>query len=68
MPNVLASASTAATSAEILEQTGSLITWAISQFTAIISWATGNPYVLLLLCMFIAGFAVSLLARVIYSL
>lgn len=65
MTSVLASATT---SAQILEQAGALITWAITQFTAIITWATGNPYVLILLCMFIAGFAVSLLARVIYSL
>lgn len=65
MTSILASATT---SAQILEQAGALITWAITQFTAIITWATGNPYVLILLCMFIAGFAVSLLARVIYSL
>lgn len=68
MVGVLASSTTAATSASILEEAGSLITWCITQFTAIISWATGNPYVLILLCMFIAGFAVSMLARVIYSL
>lgn len=63
---LLLSASTG--SAAILETAGDLITWAITQFTAIITWAIGNPYMIILLCMFIAGFAVSLLARVIYSL
>lgn len=58
----------ATTSANILSTAGDLITWCITQFTAIISWAIGNPYVVILLCMFIAGFAVSMLARVIYSL
>lgn len=64
---IVATAS-AVTSASILETAGSLITWCLTQFTAIISWATGNPYVIILLVMFIAGFAVSMLARVIYSL
>lgn len=68
MYGILASASSATTSAAILEQAGSLLTWALTQFTAIITWMTGNPYAILLLVMFIVGFAVSLLARVIYSL
>lgn len=66
--NAIVATSAATTSASILETAGSLITWCLTQFTAIISWATGNPYVIILLVMFIAGFAVSMLARVIYSL
>lgn len=56
------------TSASILSTAGDLITWALSQMTAIINWCMGNPYVIILMVMFIAGFAVSMLARVIYSL
>lgn len=62
------SSSGATTSAQILEQAGALLTWALTQFTAIITWMTGNPYGILLLVMFIVGFAVALLARVLYSL
>lgn len=67
MNPVVAAASTP-TSASILETAGSLITWCLTQFTAIVNWAIGNSYVIILLVMFIAGFAVSMLARVIYSL
>ena len=56
------------TSASILETTGSLITWTLTQATAIINWCMNNPYVIILMVMFIAGFAVSMLARIVYSL
>lgn len=59
---------TAVTSETILTQAGALLTWVLEQATAIISWMIGNPYAILLLVMFIAGFAVSMLARIIYSL
>lgn len=65
---VLASGSSGASSAQILEQAGALLTWCLTQFTAIIAWMIGNPYGILLLVMFIVGFAVALLARVLYSL
>lgn len=67
MNPVVASGSTV-TSSTILETAGNLITWCLTQFTAIVNWAIGNPYVIILLVMFIVGFAVSMLARVIYSL
>lgn len=58
----------AVTSESILNQATALLQWAISGFTSLMSWALGNPYMIILLVMFIVGFAVSLLARVIYSL
>ena len=58
----------APTSATILDQATALLTWALSCFTSIISWMIGNPYAIILVVMFIVGFAVSLLARVLYSL
>lgn len=60
--------SAAPTSANILETTGDLISWVLTQATAIINWCMGNPYVIILMVMFIAGFAVSMLARIVYSL
>ena len=65
---IVASGASGVTSASILETAGSLVTWCITQFTAIIGWALGNPYMIILMVMFIAGFAVSMLSRVIYSL
>lgn len=59
---------TGVTSASILKTGGELLSWVLTQGTAIITWAIGNPYVVILLVMFIAGFAVSMIARIIYSL
>ena len=59
---------TTPTSASILEQATALLTWALTCFTSIINWMIGNPYAIILIVMFIVGFAVSLLARVLYSL
>ena len=56
------------TSASILSTAGDLLAWVLEQGTAVITWALGNPYMIILLVMFIAGFAVSMLARIIYSL
>lgn len=59
---------TAGTSETILTTAGNLLAWVLEQGTAIITWALGNPYMIILLVMFVAGFAVSMLARIIYSL
>ena len=67
MPGILASASTV-TSESILTTAGDLLSWVLTQATAIISWCLGNPYMIILMVMFIAGFAVSMLARIVYSL
>lgn len=58
----------ATTSEDILNQATALLQWVLTQATAIISWMIGNPYTIILLVMFIAGFGVSMLARIIYSL
>lgn len=60
--------SAAPTSSSILETAGSLLTWVLTQATAIVNWGLGNPYVIILMVMFIAGFAVAMMARIIYSL
>lgn len=60
--------SAAPASDSILTTAGSLITWVLTQATAIITWGLGNPYVIILMVMFIAGFAVAMMARIIYSL
>lgn len=65
---VHASSSSITTSSGILEESTTLLTWALTSMTSIINWAINNPYVIILLVMFIVGFAVSMLARVIYSL
>lgn len=54
--------------ASILSTAGDLMTWVLAQGSAILDWAVKNPYVIILLVMFIAGFAVSMIARIIYSL
>lgn len=61
-------ASSGVTSASILETGTSLLTWALSSMTSIMTWALENPYMILVMLMFIVGFVVSLLVRVIYSL
>lgn len=55
-------------SVELQESAGSLIDFALTSGTAILDFAVNDPLVAILLVMFIAGFSVVLLARVIGSL
>lgn len=66
MTGMLLSAS-GGSSATILTQATAVITWALEQWTAFIGWMIGNPYAILLLTMFIIGFAVALMVRVLHS-
>lgn len=61
-------ASESGTSSTVLKAASDLLSWVLDQGTAIITWALGNPYAVILLVMFIAGFAVAMLARILYSL
>lgn len=61
-------ASESGTSSTVLKAASDLLSWVLEQGTAIITWALGNPYAVILLVMFIAGFAVAMLARILYSL
>lgn len=45
-----------------------LLTWVLSSSTSIVTWIVGNPLALLLACMFITGFAVSMLMRILHSI
>ena len=45
----------------------SLLTWAITSFTSIVTWMLGNPLALTFIAMFVIGFAVALLVRVLRS-
>lgn len=46
----------------------SLLTWALSSFTSIVTWVLGNPLATTIAVMFVVGFAVSLLVRVLHSM
>lgn len=61
-------ATSGTTSATILSEATSLLTWALTSATSIINWCIGNPYMIILMVMFIVGFAVSMLSRIVYSL
>lgn len=51
----------------ITEGATSLLTWAITSFTSIVTWMLGNPLALTFISMFVIGFAVALLVRVLRS-
>lgn len=51
----------------ITEGATSLLTWAITSFTSIVTWMLGNPLALTFIAMFVIGFAVALLVRVLRS-
>lgn len=48
----------------ILEGATSLLTWSLTSFSSIVTWIIGNPLALTFTVMFIVGFAVALLVRV----
>lgn len=47
---------------------GDMLEFAITQGTQVVNWILGNPYTLAMLGMFIGGFAVSMIARIVYAL
>lgn len=57
-------ATAAPTMGDITTGATSLLTWALSSFTSIVSWMIENPLALTFTVMFIVGFAVALLVRV----
>lgn len=66
MPMVLATDT--ATMSTITAGATELLTWVLTAATSIVTWVVGNPLALLLACMFITGFAVSMLMRILHSI
>ena len=64
---VLAASAATPTLSTITEGATSLLTWAITSFTSIVTWMLGNPLALTFIAMFVVGFAVALLVRVLRS-
>ena len=60
-------ASSASTIGGILELAGELVTWLITQMTALISFITGQPIILIGCIISIAGLAVGMLMRIWHS-
>lgn len=54
-------------SAGVLTTTTSVLTWATTSMTSITTWLIGNPLGQIYLAMFIIGFAVALMFRVLHS-
>lgn len=69
MNSIIYAASSSTTSIEgVTGGATSLLTWALSSFTSIVQWVLGNPLALTIAVMFVVGFAVSLLIRVLHSI
>lgn len=64
---LLTASSTAPDIGVITTGATSLLTWAITSFTSIVSWMLSNPLALTFIAMFVIGFAVALLVRVLRS-
>lgn len=65
--SLLASSTTASIDA-VTSGASDLLTWALSSFSSIVTWVLGNPLALTIAVMFVVGFAVSLLVRVLHSI
>lgn len=63
----LSASGSAPTVSTVTDGATSLLTWAISSFTSIVTWMLGNPLALTFIAMFVVGFAVALLVRVLRS-
>lgn len=64
---VLAATGSGPSISTITEGATSLLTWAITSFTSIVTWMLSNPLALTFIAMFVVGFAVALLVRVLRS-
>lgn len=64
---VLVASASAPTLSTITDGATSLLNWAITSFTSIVTWMLGNPLPLTFIGMFVVGFAVALLVRVLRS-
>ena len=64
---ILASSSTPSLSGFLAGVT-ELLTWTLSSMTSIVTWCLGNPLAFCYLGMFITGFAVAFMARVLRSM
>ena len=67
LSNFLVASATTPSIGNITDGATSLLTWAITSFTSIVTWMLGNPLALTFIAMFVVGFAVALLVRVLRS-
>lgn len=65
--SLLAASASTPTLSTITDGATTLLTWAITSFTSIVTWMLGNPLALTFIAMFVVGFAVALLVRVLRS-
>lgn len=68
MNSIIYAASGATTIDSVTGGATALLTWALSSFTSIVTWVLANPLALTIAVMFVVGFAVSLLIRVLHSI
>lgn len=68
MDPIIFAASGATTIDGVTSGATALLTWALSSFTSIVTWVLANPLALTIAVMFVVGFAVSLLIRVLHSI
>lgn len=65
---ILASGSTAPSLGGFLTGITELLTWTLGSMTSIVNWCLGNPLAFCYLGMFITGFAVAFMSRVLRSM
>ena len=51
----------------VLTSVGEMLTWALTQFSAITVWLTGNSLGQIYLAMFIIGFVIAAMFRLLHS-
>ena len=52
---------------DVLDAVGSMLAWCMSQFTSITTWLTGNELGQIYLAMFIIGFVIAAMFRLLHS-
>lgn len=60
-------AATSSGIADILSMAGELMTWVITQMTAILTFIQGNPIIMIFMIITLVGFCVGLLFRIWHS-
>ena len=64
---LIASQPSAPTMGDITTVATSLLSWLLTSATSIVTWIIGNPLALTLTVMFIVGFAIAALTRILRS-
>lgn len=66
-PSFATEAGSGSSSSSVLTGVTSVLTWALTAMTSISTWLIGNPLGAIYIGMFIIGFAVALMFRVLHS-